>query len=280
MIRIAVLSEQVSSQLTAPEARLSAELERIEVVWTGTSLQELQKRAPQLRPQVLLVELGLLGESPRKLLDELLAATQAELALVLYHFAPREAVQRMQGERSRPVKAPLSLTSLRMNMLSLLIRDTLQKSSPSAEPESPAAISSQELRPVLMPALTQGQTPPSPAQAPPTRPSLPGNDASARTLPPGKEAPALPEVGTPKLFSPTQLGRLQEYRSAIKCECPSHLAELIASLAAFEDYSKACENKSDADAAMHARLYRDSSRARRLLEESLLALCKFENITP
>ena len=269
MIRIAVLSEQVSSQLTAPEARLSAELERIEVVWTGTSLQELQKRAPQLRPQVLLVELGLLGESPRKLLDDLLAATQAELALVLYHFAPREAVQRLQGERSRPIKAPLSLTSLRMNMLSLLIRDTLHKSSPSAAPESQAAISSQELRPVVMPALTQGQAQPSPAQP-----------QSARTLPPGKEAPALPEVGTPKLFSPTQLGRLQEYRSAIKCECPSHLAELIASLAAFEDYSKACENKNDSDAAMHARLYRDSSRARRLLEESLQALCKFENITP
>ena len=277
MIRIAVLSEQVSSQLTAPEARLSAELERIDVVWTGTSLQELQKRAPQLRPQVLLVELGLLGESPRKLLDDLLAATQAELALVLYHFAPREAVQRLQGERSRPVKAPLSLTSLRMNMLSLLIRDTLQKSSPSAEPESPAAASSQELRPVLMPALTQGQAPSSPAQTVSTRPLPP---ESTRTLPPGKEAPALPEVGTAKLFSPTQLGRLQEYRSAIKCECPSHLAELIASLAAFEDYSKACENKNDSDAAMHARLYRDSSRARRLLEESLQALCKFENITP
>lgn len=277
MIPIAVLSEQVSSQLTAPEAPLSAELERIDVVWTGTSLQELQKRAPQLPSTVLLVELGLLGESPRKLLDKLLATTQAELALVLYHFAPREAVQRLQGERSRPIKAPAQPDlAADEHAPPLLIRDTLHKSSPSAEAESPAAISSQELRPVLMPALTQGQAPPSRANrvhAPviPRVRTHPARQRSPRATRGRYRQAVLTDAARPPARVPTR-----QSSASAQATWPS----LSPASAAFEDYSKACENKNDSDAAMHARLYRDSSHARRLLEESLQALCKFENITP
>ena len=39
------------------------------------------------------------------------------------------------------------------------------------------------------------------------------------------------------------------------------MAELVSSLAAFEEYSKKCESNDAADAAMHAKLYRETSRA-------------------
>ena len=85
-------------------------------------------------------------------------------------------------------------------------------------------------------------------------------------------------VGAARLFSQAQLGRLQEITSSVRCECPNHMAELVSSLAAFEEYSKRCENSDAADAAMHAKLYRETSRARRLMEEALIALCRYERI--
>ena len=88
----------------------------------------------------------------------------------------------------------------------------------------------------------------------------------------------LPAAGLPRLFSRAQLGRLQEIQSAVRCECPSHLSELVTSLAAFEEYSRGCENRDNEDAKLHAHLYKQTSRARRLLEEALLALCQYEQI--
>ena len=89
---------------------------------------------------------------------------------------------------------------------------------------------------------------------------------------------SMPPVGMPRLLSPTQLGRLQETATNVRCECPNHLAEIVTSLAAFEEYSKKCESTSEVDAQMHARLYRDTSRARRLLEEALVVLCRYEGV--
>ena len=85
-------------------------------------------------------------------------------------------------------------------------------------------------------------------------------------------------MGTPRLFSQSQLGRLQEIQSAVRCECPSHLSELVTSLAAFEEYSRSCENRDSQDAKLHSHLYKQTSRARRLMEEALLALCQYEKI--
>jgi hypothetical protein len=89
---------------------------------------------------------------------------------------------------------------------------------------------------------------------------------------------AEPGVGTQRLFSRAQLGRLQEIQSAVRCECPSHLSELVTSLAAFEEYSRSCENRDTQDAKLHSHLYKQTSRARRLMEEALLALCQYEKI--
>ena len=80
------------------------------------------------------------------------------------------------------------------------------------------------------------------------------------------------------MFTKAQLGHLQEIQSAVRCECPSHLSELVTSLAAFEEYSRTCQNTDAEDAKLHAHLYRQTSRARRLMEEALLSLCHYERI--
>ncbi|CAN5348879.1 hypothetical protein BH09MYX1_BH09MYX1_35080 [soil metagenome] len=48
----------------------------------------------------------------------------------------------------------------------------------------------------------------------------------------------------------------------MQCECPNHLSQLLLSLTSFEDYSAACANKNDADAAVHRALYEPPQAAR------------------
>jgi len=252
MIRIAILSEQIAAQLRCIEASHPPELENIEVVWSGTLITELKQRGAKLRPQVLVVELTHLSEPYRDELDALLKATEAELVLIPYSFARREVIRQVSTERTRTVKIPVSLANLRLSMLSLLVRDAFHKDRATEAAESaqrPSAVST------------------APSRRTPAAASISEADFGS-TLP----------VGSPRLFTPALLGRLQELSSTVRCECPNHLAELCTSLIAFEEYSKQCENRKDADSAMHAKLYRETSRARRLLEEALLALCRYEGI--
>ena len=79
-------------------------------------------------------------------------------------------------------------------------------------------------------------------------------------------------------FSRAQLGRLAEIQSAIACECPNHVSELLISLNAFEEYSRACENRDDADAKMHALLAESTGRARAIMEDALAKLLVHERI--
>ena len=41
----------------------------------------------------------------------------------------------------------------------------------------------------------------------------------------------------------------------VLCECPRHVAEIIAQLVSFEQYSQECLNKSSEDAHLHAYLH-------------------------
>ncbi len=265
MVRIAVLSEQVSAQLRAAAVDRPRELDNVEVVWNGTSSDELRRRGKLLRPQVLVVEMGLLGSrgEVRKDLEDLLLATEAELALILYTFTRRDTVAQLNSTRSRAIKAPISLATLRLNMLSLLVKDALHTSAEaSAATEPPRAGASQQLRPVV----------PSPEG------SVPETQKNRGALPPADSAEAAPKPGMPRLFTQAQLGRLQELKSTVRCECPTHVSELVTSLAAFEEYSRTCQNTDAEDAKLHAHLYEQTSRARRLMEQALLALCQYERI--
>lgn len=261
MVRIAVLSEQVAAQIKSLGGARPPELENIDVVWSGTALLDLKHRGPELHPAVLLIDLHKLDEEAplRPQIDALLDLSTAQLGLVLYTFARRDVLRQVTTPRSRPVKSPVSLANLRLNMLSLLVKDALR--TPGGEKADKAEDHAQ--------AVSASPSSHSPAGGTARR------DSSALQ----GEADSFPEVGTPRLLSPTQLGRLQETATNVRCECPNHLAELVTSLAAFEEYSKKCESHSEADAAMHARLYRDTSRARRLLEEALVVLCRYEGMS-
>lgn len=82
----------------------------------------------------------------------------------------------------------------------------------------------------------------------------------------------------PRRFDQQQLARLANVTTAIDCECPRHLAQLIYDLSAFEVYSASCSNRDDEDAALHRYLHRSTAEARALIEAALLRVIEVEGI--
>ena len=82
----------------------------------------------------------------------------------------------------------------------------------------------------------------------------------------------------PRLFNQQQLATLANTSSAIDCECPQHLAQLVGDLSAFEMYSANCENRNDDDAALHRYLHQTTAQARALIEVALEKVAEAEGI--
>jgi DNA-binding transcriptional MerR regulator len=82
-----------------------------------------------------------------------------------------------------------------------------------------------------------------------------------------------------RLFDAQHLARLARIDSAVNCECPRHLAELLKSLSAFEAYSEGCEDRNAEDAMVHSYLHRTTAQVRRTMEDALQHLLKAEGIS-
>ena len=86
------------------------------------------------------------------------------------------------------------------------------------------------------------------------------------------------ESASPRRYSDEDLARLAALSSTIKCECPRHLAELITSLSAFEQYSSECESRNLKDAELHAYLCATAAQGRHMFEKALGHVIEAENI--
>lgn len=82
----------------------------------------------------------------------------------------------------------------------------------------------------------------------------------------------------PRRFNQQQLATLASASTAIDCECPHHLAELVRDLSAFEIYSANCANRNDDDAALHRYLHQTTAQARALIEIALEKVAEAEGI--
>ena len=82
----------------------------------------------------------------------------------------------------------------------------------------------------------------------------------------------------PRRFTKRQLSTLAHASTAIDCECPHHLAQLVGDLTAFEIYSAQCANRDDEDAALHRYLHQTTAYARALIESALERVAEAEGI--
>ena len=77
------------------------------------------------------------------------------------------------------------------------------------------------------------------------------------------------EPAPPRRFSDAALAEIAARSTAVACECPRHVAELVGQLASFEIYSAECLNRNADDASLHADLNRVAATARALFESAL-----------
>jgi DNA-binding transcriptional MerR regulator len=94
----------------------------------------------------------------------------------------------------------------------------------------------------------------------------------------GELASSLVEPIPPRRFNNEELARLATASTTVKCECPHHLADLVMSLSAFENYSAECESRSAEDAALHAYLHVTTAKARSMLEQALARVAEAEGL--
>jgi len=76
-------------------------------------------------------------------------------------------------------------------------------------------------------------------------------------------------AASPRRYSDAELVSLAEMPSAVLCECPRHLAEIVSLLVSFERYSAECTSSSPADAVLHRHLNEVTGVARSLFEQAL-----------
>lgn len=98
---------------------------------------------------------------------------------------------------------------------------------------------------------------------------------------PATDAAMLPAVGAapaPRRYTGDELATLSRIESGIDCECPQHLASLVAELTAFEIYSAGCANRDDDDRELHEYLHRTTAAARAAIEEALARVIEAEGI--
>jgi len=79
-------------------------------------------------------------------------------------------------------------------------------------------------------------------------------------------------------YSDDTLRRVAGISTNVLCECPKHVAELIAQLASFEAYSQECLNQNTEDAHLHSYLRAISGSARSLFENALEKIAQHEGI--
>jgi hypothetical protein len=81
---------------------------------------------------------------------------------------------------------------------------------------------------------------------------------------------------TPRRYSDEALASIAGRSSAIACECPRHLADLVRQLSSFEEYSDDCMSRTPADAALHRYLAEVANRARAMFELALERVAREE----
>ncbi|MCG8320428.1 MAG: MerR family transcriptional regulator, partial [Cytophagales bacterium] len=96
---------------------------------------------------------------------------------------------------------------------------------------------------------------------------------------PAGTALPLPGQAPPHQFDRRQLNQLAALKTAVECECPHHLVNLVVAMSAFESYSQQCEIRNDSDAALHAEVYRITAQARYMMETALQRVIEAEGIS-
>ena len=221
----------------------------LEIGFSGSEASDFVDRLRRDPCEIAVLELDSVGRHALELVRSCRDLASKPLVVVLYRFAPRAALARLAQAGARLVQSPVRLEQLRRILLDQRMIEQARDGGLLASAAPGAADTGV--------AVATGD----------------GTD-DAEALAAGSPIPARPV----RRFDDEQIARLFEVSSGIDCECPNHLAALVAALVSFERYSLTCESRDEADAELHRRLGSQTAAARALLEDMLGDLCDHEGI--
>lgn len=143
MTTLAYFGHRLKGQLAENPEGLSG----VDVVWQGTFPGDLMAQSKKRAFSVLVVELEALGDHPSDRLARFREACKPELTLVLHHFAKRDLLSSLLVDNTRTLQAPVALSTLRSQMLSLIVRDMLAPVSKAGDVLSNASPTSRDRGP-------------------------------------------------------------------------------------------------------------------------------------
>lgn len=242
--RLGLMAPGLAAQLKANPIAFP----ELEIGVCASEASDLLDRLRQDPCEIVVLELDSLGRHALELVRSCRGLPSKPLVVVLYRFAPRPALARLAQAGARLVQSPVRLEQLRR----ILHDQRMIEQARDAGPLASATAAVADPRASGMGAAADAT-------------------ADAAVLQADSPIP-------PRRFDDEQLARLFEVSSGIDCECPNHLAALVAALVSFERYSLSCESRDEADLELHRRLGDQTAVARALLEELLGDLCHHEGI--
>ena len=79
-------------------------------------------------------------------------------------------------------------------------------------------------------------------------------------------------------FSDATLAQIAAMTPKLQCECPNHIASLLMSIGAFEQYCRECEDTDPKEKVLHQHLAELSAAARGIFEQALIEVAKADNL--
>ncbi len=112
--------------------------ERWEIVAAAADLPSLRKALPRDRPDVLIADADLMGPPLDQHYEDLVKAIAPRLTVVVYEFAPRRVLERLQGRGARLVRGPTDLPTLEPIVAEALGRVAPSQASPRRSEPAPS----------------------------------------------------------------------------------------------------------------------------------------------
>ncbi|MBC7474358.1 MAG: hypothetical protein H7263_08710 [Candidatus Sericytochromatia bacterium] len=121
MIKIAVVDDTINAQL---ETNIE-EAQNLDLVYNKNNLEFFLSKVVSLNPKVVVVDLKYLENYPDPVakMEEVIRLSKSELCIILYQFAKKELIDKLETKFSKVIKKPISLKSLKVHMLGVILKD-------------------------------------------------------------------------------------------------------------------------------------------------------------
>ena len=122
MFKIAIIDENLAGQVEQNKDSISKV--GIDIVFYDKDFSSFNNFYKKQELNALIIDISLLGNKPYETMLQLLEKYNVKYALVLYSFEKKELINSFETEFSKAVKKPISLNSLKVFLLSFIIKES------------------------------------------------------------------------------------------------------------------------------------------------------------